>query len=489
MMQQRPTHGTRRTLGLLAVIAMSCIAASVIPSTAAAAYPGGNGKIVFASAPAGTNEYSIWVMNADGTGRIRLTDFAGGVDFSPAWSADGTQIVFSRRLDADLETYVWTMDADGSNETGLGLGSAPAWSPDGTKIAFSVIDTMVEGPYEYDVWTMDADGSHRTKLTRSRDAHAPAWSPDGSRIAYGRDFLGGYNGTVSTMEPDGSDPRDLIATASVVAPDWSPDGRRIAFEESTGSSLELFTIASSGGPVVNVTGSHTALPPSLFAPAYSPDGRRFVFIGTGGTTSSSDLFVINVDGSGVATNITKTPDVNESTPDWQPAPPYPFGDIATSTFVNDIVWLKGEGLTSGCTSHLYCPAADVSRGQVASFLARALELPPAAQDYFDDDETSSHESAINRIRAAGIAFGCAPDRFCPNAPITRAQLATMFARAFDLPASSIDHFIDDDASPHEADIDRLAAAGIARGCTPKTYCPAGSVTRGQVAAFVHRALD
>ena len=54
MMQQRPTHGTRRTIGLLAVIAMSCIAASALPSTAAAAYPGDNGKIVFAGAPVGT---------------------------------------------------------------------------------------------------------------------------------------------------------------------------------------------------------------------------------------------------------------------------------------------------------------------------------------------------------------------------------------------------------------------------------------------------
>jgi hypothetical protein len=211
--------------------------------------------------------------------------------------------------------------------------------------------------------------------------------------------------------------------------------------------------------------------------------------GTGGALTEWDIFVLAADGSGVATNLTQTPTVSESMPDWQPAPPYPFGDIATSTFVNDIVWLRAEGLTAGCTTHLYCPAADVTRGQIASFLARALALPPATQDYFEDDETSSHEAAINKIREAGITSGCGPDRFCPGATLTRAQLATMFARAFDLAASAKDWFSDDNASPHEADIDRLAAAGIAKGCTATTFCPAASVTRGQVAAFLRRAMD
>jgi Tol biopolymer transport system component len=163
---------------LLTAIAMVCAVASAVPASADAAFPGGSGKIVFAAASAGTTDYSIWVMDADGTDRTQLTNFGPGTDFSPRWSPDGTKIAFSRRLDADGETYVWTMDADGSNATSRSLGSAPAWSPDGTKIAFGFV---VDPGFDFDVWTMDADGSDRTQLSHHHDAMAPAWSPDGSR--------------------------------------------------------------------------------------------------------------------------------------------------------------------------------------------------------------------------------------------------------------------------------------------------------------------
>ena len=67
-------------------------------------------------------------------------------------------------------------------------------------------------------------------------------------------------------------------------------------------------------------------------------------------------------------------------------------------------------------------------------------------------------------------------------------MASLVARALDLPASPRDTFSDDDGSSHEADIERLAAAGITRGCSPTTFCPLRSVRRDEVAAFLHRAL-
>jgi hypothetical protein len=67
----------------------------------------------------------------------------------------------------------------------------------------------------------------------------------------------------------------------------------------------------------------------------------------------------------------------------------------------------------------------------------------------------------------------------------------MFVRALDLPATATDYFTDDDASIFEDNINRLAEAGITRGCNPPAndnYCPGDNLTRGQIAAFFHRAL-
>jgi S-layer homology domain len=166
----------------------------------------------------------------------------------------------------------------------------------------------------------------------------------------------------------------------------------------------------------------------------------------------------------------------------------PFTDIAGSTFEDDILWLWEEGIASGCTSTTFCPNSPVTRGQMATFLDRALDLDSTSLDYFTDDNGSTHENAINRVRAAGIAFGCTATTYCPNSPVTREQMASFLDRAFDLPSTSTDFFTDDETSTHENAINRVAAAGIASGCTATRYCPKSAVTRGQMAAFLHRAL-
>jgi hypothetical protein len=125
---------------------------------------------------------------------------------------------------------------------------------------------------------------------------------------------------------------------------------------------------------------------------------------------------------------------------------------------------------------------------MATFLSRALDLPETATDYFTDDEGNTHEGAINRVAEAGLTVGCAPGRFCPTRDVSRAQMATFLARALDLPASPTDHFTDDDGSTHEADINAIADAGITTGCSATTFCPTADTTRGEMAAFLHRAF-
>jgi len=166
----------------------------------------------------------------------------------------------------------------------------------------------------------------------------------------------------------------------------------------------------------------------------------------------------------------------------------PFADIWSSAFRDDIVWLAEAGITNGCGDVWFCPTSWVTRAQMASFLARALDLPPSATDYFADDAGSGHEADINRVAAAGITLGCDEARYCPTTVVTRDQMASFLARALELPATEADSFTDDAGSLHEPDINRIAAAGISNGCQPGLYCPTNPVTREQMAAFLHRAL-
>jgi hypothetical protein len=174
-----------------------------------------------------------------------------------------------------------------------------------------------------------------------------------------------------------------------------------------------------------------------------------------------------------------------------------FDDIIGNTFEADIDWAGAVGVTKGCNppdNTLFCPENDVTRGQMAAFLTRYLGLPQASRDFFTDDEGSTFEDDINRLAEAGITRGCNPPantRFCPREDVTRAQMAAFLVRAFDLTATGHPGFSDVPASnTFHDDIVKLGAAGITRGCNPPTntrYCPANAVTRGQMAAFLHRA--
>jgi hypothetical protein len=166
----------------------------------------------------------------------------------------------------------------------------------------------------------------------------------------------------------------------------------------------------------------------------------------------------------------------------------PFSDASASPFYADILWIAQRGITIGCGGGRFCPQDAVTRDQMASFLVRSLGLAPSSTDYFSDDEGSIHEADINALAASGITLGCGGGVYCPTSPVTREQMASFLVRGFRLAATATDYFSDDSASPHQADINALAASGITNGCGGSSYCPGGWVTREQMAAFLHRAL-
>ncbi len=165
-----------------------------------------------------------------------------------------------------------------------------------------------------------------------------------------------------------------------------------------------------------------------------------------------------------------------------------FSDLGDSPFVSSIEALAAAGITSGCGDDRFCPDDPVTRGQMAAFLVRALDVPDAGGSRFSDVEGSVFEASVEALAAAGITSGCGDDRFCPDDPVTRGQMAAFLVRALDVPDAGGSRFSDVEGSVFEASVEALAAAGITSGCGDDRFCPDDPVTRGQMAAFLVRAL-
>ncbi len=175
-----------------------------------------------------------------------------------------------------------------------------------------------------------------------------------------------------------------------------------------------------------------------------------------------------------------------------------FWDDDSSIFESDIEKIAAAGITMGCnppTNDRFCPSDYLTRGAMAAFLVRALGLTNGNGIDFIDDDGSTFEADIEKLSAAGITRGCNPpanDRYCPQGNLTRGQMAAMLVRALGLTVTGGTDFVDDNDSIFETDIEKLAAAGITSGCNPPTnnrFCPGERVTREQMAAFLARALD
>ncbi len=174
-----------------------------------------------------------------------------------------------------------------------------------------------------------------------------------------------------------------------------------------------------------------------------------------------------------------------------------FNDDDGNVHEGYIEAIADEGITSGCNpprNDRYCPDRHVTRGEMAAFLVRALGLTSdGGKDWFVDDNSSPFESSINKLAAAGITSGCnqAGTLYCPNNTVTREQMAAFLVRAYNLGGStSGDPFIDDNGSVFEDHIERLRASGVTKGCNPpinNQYCPTNPVRRDEMATFIGRA--
>lgn len=269
-----------------------------------AAFPGGNGKIVFASNRDGNDE--IYVMNADGTGQTRLTNNTVR-DRHPIWSADGAKISFIRD-----DQHIYYMNADGTGETlvfstqGIAGGGAH-WSPDGTKLAFNAIGTT----FKFDIYTVNIDGTNQTNLTNDDASDfAPAWSPDGAKIVFRKE----ENFYVMNAA-DGTGVTQLTSSGQHGAANWSPDGSKLTYssDQNGGGAIigDIWVMNADGSNKTQLTNS-PAIEDGV--PAWSPDGSKIVF--ESNRDGNYEIYVMNADGSN-PTNLTNN-GADDYHPDWQP---------------------------------------------------------------------------------------------------------------------------------------------------------------------------
>lgn len=108
---------------------------------------------------------------------------------------------------------------------------------------------------------------------------------------------------------------------------------------------------------------------------------------------------------------------------------------------------------------------------------------------FADDDDSVHEDSIDWLAASGITLGCTTTRFCPRDTVTRGQMAAFIQRALGLENGTGNSYSDDNSSIFEGAIQALANAGIAEPCAAGRYCPDAPMTREMMAVFLTRALD
>ena len=155
-----------------------------------------------------------------------------------------------------------------------------------------------------------------------------------------------------------------------------------------------------------------------------------------------------------------------------------------------------SGITAGCGSSTYCPERPLTRAEMAVLLLMAEHglawQPPVPTGGVFSDVPGSHWAGafVEALAAEGITSGCAPDLYCPDDPITRAQMAVFLLVArhgsgWTPPAPTGTVFTDVPADHWAgAFIEALAAEGITTGCGPETYCPDSPVSRAEMAVFL-----
>ena len=267
------------------------------------------GRIAFSSDRAG--RFDIYVINPDGTGLTRLTEYTGD-DNSPAWAPDGGRLAFVS--DRAGQQAIYVMRDDGSDVRRVSTGTldvdGPVWLPDGEHIAYVV----TKENRDVEIQVMDLATGEATVLV---EGWSPSWSPDGRRVA----FTGGQIPQIVIADHDGGNARpvfeiDVNNIHIDMAPLWSPDGTQILFTgivmggdpENPQMNQHVFLTDAAGEERLRLTDQ----PGWNQANDWSPDGREIVF--SSDRDRNPELYILTI-ADGVIRRLTNHPG-NDLSASW-----------------------------------------------------------------------------------------------------------------------------------------------------------------------------
>ncbi len=432
----------------------------------------------------GTTAAAGNVVAFNGTGGIAVTN------------AQGTTIRFNRifrnaanlgfpGLGIDLDDDGVTPNDDGDTDVGAnGLQNFPLIH----SVTTDATSTRVQGTFR---------GAPNTAVTL--DFY---WSECNLRP---RDFLEGENHFHQfLLVTDAAGLAEFDSTVGVPIPDGAPvsatatdtDGNTSEFSQQIVFSIAPASGPPDGGTVVSIAG--TNFDPAVTVAIGGVPAVNVVRVSdvaiTAGTPalapgSLNDVVVMNPDST-----------TGTLLKGWVAD----FLDVpAGQQFYSFVTRLVSNGVTVGCGGGSYCVADPTTRQQMAAFLIKArlgfcFSPPPATGTVFGDVPASSIFAPwIEELQRQGLTAGCGGGNYCPDANVTRAQMAifllnTAYGPGY-APAPETGTVFDDVpvGSFAAAWIEDLVARGITAGCSavPPLYCPSSSITRGQMATFVVKAFN
>ena len=164
---------------------------------------------------------------------------------------------------------------------------------------------------------------------------------------------------------------------------------------------------------------------------------------------------------------------------------------ADGTHTQDICILATLGHITGYADGTFQPENDVTRGEAATILARVLDLDTdGTADFPDVPEGSAHSGAIAALVDISVIEGLDDGTFGLNQPITRAQAASIIARALELDTTGTPDFPDvSEDSVHAGAIAALVEIGGIEGYDDGTFGPEDNITRGQYSSIIVRSFE
>jgi TolB protein len=312
----------------LAAALVAATSLLVSASSASATAPGENGRIAYRLFLNNDQTHgAILTLRPNGTDKRWVTHPAPRVVHNVAdWSPNGHWIAYIRVHDAFWDTgepqkrpRIFRVHPNGTGRKDLSTSCTgrcrhddePAWSPNGRLIAFS---RVFQDPKEVDLMVMRADGTHVRHVTHHplgvSEDWSVQWAPNGSRLVFSRFNHRREAEAVFTVRPDGSGLRRVTPWRPGFGPkfpDWSPNGRWILFRDHG-----IWLIHPNGEDRHRITDPDG----EWISSSFSPDGTKIVTSHAPGVRGKADVFVMNLDGSGLR-NITQSHKW-DSGPDWGP---------------------------------------------------------------------------------------------------------------------------------------------------------------------------